>query len=171
MNQIKPQVNTKLVKKLNTYSETLKKSTCVLNFIRQALHFLIESFSTELWHWGPAAKPSKGERERGETFNHYNAHKSLARLVHEFFPGELCPEVITWPKSQDPKVTNCDDTSDHHLNMMHRIHLIPPTYRGNQLRKYLAFMYLQCLAEVHDGISLPTHIQVAELTEIVGKHP
>ena len=139
--------------------------------IRQALHFLIESFSTELWHWGPAAKPSKGERERGETFNHYNAHKSLARLVHEFFPGELCPEVITWPKSQDPKVTNCDDTSDHHLNMMHRIHLIPPTYRGNQLRKYLAFMYLQCLAEVHDGISLPTHIQVAELTEIVGKHP
>ena len=137
--------------------------------IRQALHFLIESFSTELWHWGPASKPSKGEKERGETFNHYNAHKSLARLVHEFFPGELCPEVTTWPRSQE-KVTNQEGTSDHHLNMMHRINLIAPTYRGNQLRKYLAFMYLQCLGEVNQGISLPTNIQVAELTDSVGMY-
>ena len=136
--------------------------------IRLALHFLIESFSTELWHWGPASKPSKGEKDRGETFNHYNAHKSLARLVHEFFPGELCPEVITWSSRQEMKETNQADSSDHHLNMMHRINLIPQTYRGNQLRKYLAFMYLQCLAEVNQGISLPTHIQVAELTDSVG---
>ena len=136
--------------------------------IRLALHFLIESYSTELWHWGPALKPSKEEKKRGETFNHYNAHKSLARLVHEFFPGELCPEVVTWPRGgQETPVTNQAGTSDHHLNMMHRINLIPPTYRGNQLRKYLAFMYLQCLAET-DGISLPTHIQVAEVTDIVG---
>ena len=136
--------------------------------IRQALHFLIESFSSELWHWGPALKPSKGEKDRGEMFNHYNTHKSLARLVHEFFPGELCPEVITWPRSQEMNVTNQEGTSDHHLNMMHRINLIPPTYRGNQLRKYLAFMYLQCLGEVNQGISLPTSIKVAELTDSLG---
>ena len=68
------------------------------------------------------------------------------------------------------KVTNQEGTSDHHLNMMHRINLIPPTYRGNQLRKYLAFMYLQCLGEVNQGISLPTNIQVAELTDSVGRY-
>ena len=137
--------------------------------IREALHFLMESFSTELWRWGPISRPTKEEKERGETFNHYNCHKSLARMVHEFYPGELCPEVTTWASSNevDSIETNVAGTSDHHLNMLHRINLIPRTHRGNQLRKYLAFMYLQSLAEV-DNISLPTHVQVAELTDSLG---
>ena len=45
-------------------------------------------------------------------------------------------------------MTNRDDSSDHHLNMISRLCLIPPTLRGNQLRKYLAFLYLQTLTEV-----------------------
>ena len=139
--------------------------------LRLALHFLIDSFSTDLWKWGPVGKPTKSEQDSGAQFNHYNVHKSVVRLVHEFFPGEMCPSVKTWDEdkiAENEKVTNRERTSDNHLNMLHRIQLIPPTFRGNQMRKYLAFMYLQTLAEI-EGYNLPTHIDVSDLTDTYGK--
>ena len=86
-------------------------------------------------------------------------------MVNEFFPGELCPSVMTWDQGNmsNLKMTNLDGTSDHHLNMLHRIHLVPPSFRGNQVRKYLAFMYLQTLAEI--SFSLPTHVDVVDLVD------
>ena len=36
-----------------------------------------------------------------------------------------------------------NNISDHHLNLISRIDLLPPSYRGNQLKKYLAFMCIQ----------------------------
>lgn len=32
---------------------------------------------------------------------------------------------------------------DHHHNMLKRLQLIPPTFRGNQVRKNMAFIHLQ----------------------------
>ena len=72
---------------------------------------------------------------------------------------------MTWDQGNmsNLKMTNLDGTSDHHLNMLHRIHLVPPSFRGNQVRKYLAFMYLQTLAEI--SFSLPTHVDVVDLVD------
>jgi len=132
--------------------------------ITTALHYHMDSFSSSQWFWGPANKPAN-EQQKQDGFNHSNVHKSLIRLVNEFFPGELCPRVITWNQGSpaNRKVTNMDGTSDHHLNMLHRIHLVPPSFRGNQVKKYLAFMYLQTLAEIN--FSLPTHVDVLDLLD------
>merc|ERR1711928_312239 len=55
-------------------------------------------------------------------------------------------------------------TSDHHLNMIARLGLIPPSLRGNQLKKYLSFVYLQTIAEM--TYVLPTHVDVFDVTDI-----
>jgi len=132
--------------------------------ISTALHYHMDSFSSSQWFWGPVNRPANDQAKQ-DGFNHSNVHKSMIRMVNEFFPGELCPSVITWDQGSHPnlKVTNMDGTSDHHLNMLHRIHLVPPSFRGNQVRKYLAFMYLQTLAEIH--FSLPTHVDVVDLVD------
>ena len=137
------------------------------HLIMLALHFQLDTFSTELWHWGPVGQPTQQGRKVKARFNHYNAHKSLARLIHEFFPGEQCPEVLTWDRNSDvARVTESQGISDHHLNMISRINLIPPSHRGNQLKKYLAFMYLQTLAEVEQPV-LPECVGVSDLTDSV----
>jgi len=132
--------------------------------VTTALHYHLDSFSSAQWFWGPSNKPAN-EQAKEVGFNHSNVHKSLIRMVNEFFPGELCPSVIAWDQDSNPNLmlTNRDGTSDHHLNMLHRIHLIPPSYRGNQVKKYMAFMYLQTLAEIH--FSLPTHVDVVDLVD------
>jgi len=130
-----------------------------------ALHYHMDSFSTSQWFWGPVNRAAN-DQSKQDGFNHSNVHKSLIRMVNEFFPGELCPSVITWEQADNVnnlKLTNMDGTSDHHLNMLHRIHLVPPSYRGNMVRKYMAFMYLQTLAEI--PFSLPTHVEVVDLVD------
>jgi len=130
-----------------------------------ALHFHLDSFSSEQWFWGPTLRPAN-DQSKEQGFNHSNVCKTLIRLVNEFFPGELCPSLICWKDVRPaggPQVTNREENSDHHLNMLHRIHLLPPSFRGNQVKKYLAYMYLQTLAEIN--FSLPTHVDVVELTD------
>jgi len=132
--------------------------------VTSALHYHMDSFSSSQWFWGPVNRPAN-DQSKQSGFNHSSVHKSLIRMVNEFFPGELCPSVITWDQDSRStlKVTNMDGSSDHHLNMLHRIHLVPPSYRGNQVRKYMAFMYLQTLAEI--PFSLPTHVDVLDLVD------
>ena len=48
--------------------------------------------------------------------------------------------------------------------MISRINLIPPSYRGNQLKKYLAFMCIQTIAET--VYVLPTHVDVFDIINI-----
>ena len=48
--------------------------------------------------------------------------------------------------------------------MIYRLSLIPPSFRGNQLKKYLAFMCLQTVAET--VYVSPTHIDVFDIIEI-----
>ena len=154
---------------MGTDQRVVGKSSVVAN-IREALHVQLDSFSAEQWHWGPLSPPrtppGSEENNRGK-FNHHHPHKSLVRLVNEFFPGELCPAVINWSaREAEEKVTDYHGRSDHHLNMVYRISLVPDSYRGNQLRKYLAFMYLQTLADL-DHFSLPEKVDVTELTQTV----
>ena len=90
--------------------------------------------------------------------------------VKVYFPGTKLTILNVCPENENSnKVTDIDKKSNHHLNMIHRLQLIPPSFRGNQLRKYLAFMYLQTLGNAADnGYRLPTSVDVIELTENLG---
>jgi len=145
-------------------------NSSVKDNIREAVHAHLDSFSHQQWHWGPVSKET-GEDQDTE-FNHHHVHKCLVRLLNEFFPGELCPSVMTWncrergQKESRELVTNYDESSDHHLNMIYRISLVPDSYRGNQLRKYLAFLYLETLAGLKNS-RLPAFVDVTEVTQTV----
>merc|ERR1719508_529489 len=135
--------------------------------IMTGLHYHLDSFSSVQWYWGPDKENQPKTVYGFKDFNHANVCKSLIILINEFFPGENCPDSINWEVVEDHayKVTfRKNNTSDHHLNMLHRLSLVPPSYRGNQLRKYLAFMYLQTIAET--VYVSPTHVDVFDIIEI-----
>jgi len=132
--------------------------------ITSILHFHIDSFTSAQWSYGPKAKPDN-ESSKVAGFNHGNVCKTLVRMVNEFFPGEGGREgVITWTVGTGGKrVTDDTGRSDHHLNMLHRLHLLPPSFRGNQARRYLAYLYLQTLAGI--PISMPYTVDLEELMD------
>jgi len=135
--------------------------------IMTGLHYHLDSFSSVQWYWGPDKENQPKTVDGFKDFNHTNVCKSLIILLNEFFPGENCSDTINWEVVEDHshKVTfRKNNTSDHHLNMLHRLSLVPPSYRGNQLRKYLAFMYLQTIAET--VYVSPTHVDVFDIIEI-----
>ena len=133
---------------LGTDHRVVGKSS-VISVVREALHAQFDSFNAQQWHRGPLAPPvtppGSEETNRGK-FNHHHPHKSLVRLINEFFPGELCPAVINWnPSETEEKVTNFEGKSDHHLNMIYRISLVPDSYRGNQFRHGSIFSDIQAI--------------------------
>jgi len=132
--------------------------------ITAIIHFHLDSFRPTQWQWGPKMKPDN-EASKAAGFNHGSILKTLVRILNEFFPGEGGREgVITWTVGAGGKrVTDDTGRSDHHLNMLHRLHLLPPSYRGNQVKRYLAYLYLQTLAGI--PISLPYYVDLEELME------
>merc|ERR1712059_136724 len=131
------------------------------------VHFHLDSFTSGQWYWGPDMNHQPKTSEGHKDFNHSNVCKSLIILLNEFFPGENCPAVVNWSVLEEhaDKVSfRKNNASDHHLNMLARINLIPPSFRGNQLKKYLSFMYLQTIAEM--VYVTPTHVDVFDVTDI-----
>jgi hypothetical protein len=128
------------------------------------VHFHLDSFSSALWRWGPTKKADSAS-SKSIGFNHASVCKTLVRMVNEFFPAEGGRQgVVCWEAAPSGrKVTDDTGCSDHHLNMLHRIHLVPPSFRGNQVRKYLAYLYLQTLACI--PYSLPYTVEVEDLLE------
>lgn len=53
--------------------------------------------------------------------------------------------MITWKRDQGRagQLNKSQETADHPLNMIHKLDLIPASYRGNLFKKQLAFLYLQ----------------------------
>jgi len=141
----------------------------VKDSLTMAIHFHLDSFTSEQWYWGPE-KLEKNQPKTADNckdFNASNVHKTLVILLNEFFPGENCPDVVNWDVVDDHADKTSfrkNNTSDHHLNMLARLALLPPSFRGNQLRKYLAFMYLQTIAET--VYVSPTHVDVFDLVDI-----
>ena len=137
--------------------------------ITMGIHYHLDSFASAQWYWGPDKDPNNHPKtaDGRKDFNQQNVCKSLVMLINEFFPGELCPASLTWPidTAHASKVSfSKNGTSDHHLNMIARLGLIPPSLRGNQLKKYLSFVYLQTIAEM--TYVLPTHVDVFDVTDI-----
>ena len=82
--------------------------------------------------------------EMDTSLSYFNLFK-----VKVYFPGTKLTILNVCPENENSnKLTDIDKKSNHHLNMLHRLQLIPPSFRENQLRKYLPFMYLQTLGEL-----------------------
>lgn len=107
----------------------------VIESISSLLHYNFESVPSSLWYLGPVHK----DRDQRMAHPNKNFFRTLAKMVHEFFPGEYSAEVMTWKIQR----VVMDETADHPLNMVHKLELIPASFRGNQLKKQLAFLYLQ----------------------------
>jgi hypothetical protein len=135
--------------------------------VTMGLHYHLDSFTSAQWYWGPDKEDQPKMVDGRKDFNQHNVCKSLVMLVNEFFPGESCPATLTWQTDLEhaSKVSfRKNNASDHHLNMLARLGLIPPSLRGNQLKKYLSFMYLQTIAET--VYVTPTHVDVFDVTDI-----
>ena len=113
----------------------------VIESITSLLHYNFESVPANLWYKGSVPK----EREqRKEQHANKNFIRTLAKMVNEFMPGYDSPEVMNWR----PDGKRDDEKADHPLNMLHKLELIPVSFRGNQLKKQLAFLYLQTRLQI-----------------------
>ena len=131
------------------------------------IQYHLDSFSPTQWYWGPDVEDQPLTLDGRKDFNHSNVCKSLIIPLNEFFPGELCPDTVNWDIIEEHSATvsfGKNNSSDHHLNMVHRLSLIPPSFRGNQFKKYLAFMNLQTIAET--VFVTPTHVDVFDIIDI-----
>eukprot|EP00088_Acartia_fossae_P061105 TRINITY_DN73359_c0_g1_i1.p1 TRINITY_DN73359_c0_g1~~TRINITY_DN73359_c0_g1_i1.p1 ORF type:complete len:180 (-),score=11.86 TRINITY_DN73359_c0_g1_i1:120-620(-) len=54
--------------------------------------------------------------------------------------------------------------ADHRHNIIYKLELIPPSYRGNQLRKFLAFHFLQTCLLLNE-ISNPVYPTVRDIAD------
>jgi len=139
----------------------------VKDAVKHGIHYHLDSFTSNQWFWGPDKQgPTKG---KSFDFNKNNVPRSLVVLLDSFSPGDQCPNVKNWEIKKDKKemTSTLEGKSDHHLNLVYRLSLIPPSSRGNQFKKHLAFMYLQTLVELND-VALINSVDVHDLVETPG---
>jgi hypothetical protein len=107
----------------------------VIESITSLLHYNFDMVPAGLWYRGPVLKDKQQAMRHGMR----NFIRTLAKMVHEFQPGEFSTEMMTWR----PDGRRDDERADHPLNMLHKLELIPASFRGNQLKKQLAFLFFQ----------------------------
>lgn len=148
------------------------KNYKVKEAIKNGIHYHLDSFSTSQWYWGPLPSGSVGPTNKNghPEFSENNAVQSMVTLFEMFLPGYNCPKVINWEnkKEREAMVSTREGKTDHHLNLMYRLSLFPPSSRGNQVKKHLAFMYLQIMVEIQEvtTVAYVNAIELAELPEL-----
>lgn len=122
----------------------------VMNDITNIYGIIIKSFTTSQWN-GVSADGNNSEMDESNS-----AFCDLAEVF--YFVGHIfdedseekyekkMAEQRCWAKDELP-IINKINRNDHHHNMVHRLRQIPPTLRGNQLRKTVGFMHLQQLID------------------------
>ena len=122
---------------------------------------LIDSFDHQRWS-GAEPKPKTGEKDKSEQEVNeeeevpFGAQCDIAEvLLHVGMQVETNEEMKTWTKEEMPR-NDLNVTIDHHHNMVNRIRLLPPTFRGNQVKKILAFMCLQQIIDPSNIDLTPT---------------
>ena len=152
---------------------SLASDKCVLinahirKSIMMMFNTLIDSFDTQRWT-GAEPKPKKdkkdGEKVENEQIDEEEevpcgAQCDIAEvLLHVGMQVDLNNEMKTWTRDEMPR-NDMNVTIDHHHNMVNRIRYLPPTFRGNQVKKILAFMCLQQLID-------PSNIDLTPIANI-----
>ena len=84
--------------------------------------------------------------------------------LSELFIFIYASEMMNWEKDEVPQFRHFTSL-DHHHNMLRRLNFIPPSLRGNQLRKYVAYLQLQEMLDCQslDAVSKPNANHVMDV--------
>jgi len=131
----------------------------VLEAISSLYASLLDSIPTENWYCGPEQVSKDGDGKL--CFNNLNFPKILAISIHSFpYHYKFMRELRCWePETIHPGE---DNEQEHRLNVIHKLELFPNSFRGNTVRRFLAFLYLQsCLLK--NNCSIPNQPTVADI--------
>jgi len=113
----------------------LVSNPMIQNSCMRISQVILDSFDTRQWNGegGSAEEPPKwpliGDLRR--------VMFASSKLIHDH------PEFWTWTSDRLP----VDFEGDHHHNLVERVRMLPMTYRGRQLKKAAALMWLKQLAK------------------------
>ena len=139
---------------------------------------LIDSFDTQKWtgrevkqKQDATKENDKSEGTKEEEEVPFGAQCDIAEvLLNVGMQVDSNEEMKTWTKEEMPR-NDMMVTIDHHHNMVYRIRLLPPTFRGNQVKKILAYMCLQQIIDPSNIDLTPTaNINDAAVTLSRTKH-
>ena len=96
------------------------------------------------------------EAKKDDTDVPFGAQCDVAEVLLQVgMQVDLNEEMKTWTKEEMPR-NDMMVTIDHHHNMLNRIRLLPPTFRGNQVKKIYAYMCLQQIINPNEIDLQPT---------------
>ena len=109
--------------------------------IRSMYHYMFNSIPAQFWYCG-AGEPVKLDNKFCLTNDSFPL--TFCKMVHDF-PPEGVETFCTWEKEKVSNISLRLDSHEHHMNILHKIELLPVSYRGAQVKKCLAYLYLQTM--------------------------
>eukprot|EP00088_Acartia_fossae_P005352 TRINITY_DN12350_c0_g2_i1.p1 TRINITY_DN12350_c0_g2~~TRINITY_DN12350_c0_g2_i1.p1 ORF type:complete len:624 (-),score=160.73 TRINITY_DN12350_c0_g2_i1:394-2235(-) len=112
--------------------------------IKTMYHYLFNALPDKFWYCGAGEQVKQGNKF---CLTNDSFPLTFCKMVHDFPPYGV-ETFCMWEKE---KVTNISlrlDDHEHHMNVLHKIDLLPISYRGAQVKKFLAYLYLQTMMNV-----------------------
>ncbi len=130
--------------------------------VQMIIHSQLDSFSSFQWSGEEAHRPKEHWAflpEESLSHETANALCDVSEILAHVANGEDSREAIrNWATDDVPTLPHFQEI-DHHHNMVARLQLIPPSYRGNQVKKNVAYLHLQQLLNNgmagNDSINFP----------------
>ncbi|XP_059094587.1 uncharacterized protein LOC131889490 [Tigriopus californicus] len=146
--------------------QVLIRRSFVATDIMMLYQFQIDSFST--LQWTGQANPADSHQPDGGTDLFTlteNASIDMAEVLARVGSHEGIEQIRTWSREELPACAQFDEL-DHHHNMVRRLQFLPPSLRGNQLKKNVAFLNLQQILNLEEMV-IVAKANVSDLSDIL----
>lgn len=118
--------------------------------------YLFDSVPPENWYCGD----ERVDKNDGRIlFTKDSFPSALATMIHDFPHEDEMNALRCWK----PEKYIHEKNNEHRLNVIHKLGLFPPSYRANQVRRFLAFYYLQTALVAK--LSAPVNPSVIDIAE------
>lgn len=128
----------------------LNSDSFVKNNISLMLYQQFNSFSYKQW-FGKEDPNSKGDKSKPKQNDFHsdeaNASLDISEIISQVGQYDGVKNAFTWDRDSIAPLDHLG-TMDHHHNMLQRVQLLPPTFRGNMIKKNAAYLQLQLLMDV-----------------------
>jgi len=118
----------------------------VLENVKILLANLFDSISNECWHCG-GGKAVKQDNNK-YILTPLSFPNILSRMIHDFPLHQDMDKFKTWENTNVRM--SLDEDHEHYFNMIHKLDILPLTFRGAQTKKFLSFLYLQQLLGIKE---------------------
>jgi hypothetical protein len=132
----------------------------VLDSITTMYTYLFDFIQPAYWYSGSETPVKKDGRF---TFTLQSFPRKFSMMVHDFPALKKMDPFRTWEK--EVISTNFSQDVEHYKNMYHKIDLMPQSYRGNQVRKFLAYLYLHTLVQINK-LNMLKYPDIREVVDI-----